>query len=479
MVLLLLLTACSTDDNAPVDDDRQFANQPQTAAPTTALATPPAFTGATPVRPTAAPTLTASQLTHSRGAPVSLYALLPGGVVTYSVTDEGVTSNTWQFANGVTGIDITASPSGKSAAVLLSSSAGTHVVFIDDRGQPVNRSAATASAQATASPHARPSPVTSGIGGMGISWIANGGGVLEWTDKTLAVVLPTGSRTPLTFEPIDGTIRQAAMSPRRNQVALLVSDRAHTDAIWIVDVGTGTSTKLEATMTDEHHGLESLQWTPDGAGIVYIYGEREDDVLLNGQLFVVGNDASRPLLIATSGQGGQSATIRDAIVSPDGRAVAYTIGIRDGSRWVLHSAWVRSMDGNSVYRLPVVAGSSVVRLQWSRQGLVWEVWGSSEVRVFGVSETSEPRNYGSIKRPVGATPVASPAGSAGSDVPATPDGTPVSAPGQSTPVPEPDSTPAGSPEGADTSTPGSGPPSSAEPFPTAVPKKPPTASPAG
>jgi hypothetical protein len=125
----------------------------------------------------------------------------------------------------------------------------------------------------------------------------------------------------------------------------------------------------------------------------------------------------------------------DAVVSPDGRSVAYVISVLDGSEWVFHSMWVRALDGSLSYQVPVAPRGVVTNLAWFDRGIAWEQGPSPDVpgNILSMRQGEEPVVvFEAPSTDIAGTPGASPA--------VNPAGTPVPSPG-ATPVGTPGATP--------------------------------------
>jgi hypothetical protein len=267
---------------------------------------------------------------------------------------------------------------------------------------------------------ATPEVAVTGYSGSA-TWVPQGNGVLVTWDDTLTYVDVEGGRTPIDTGGVDGRIMYAAASPKGNQILAQVEYEDSTQGGYLIEQPSGDAHQLRALHADPGFGITGLEWLPSGNGVVFVEGEIVDGAVVRGQLFsyLFGNEV--PSLIATSGQGGPSATIANVTVSPDGYSVAYEVSILDLDRWSVHSVWIRSLKQDvPPIQVPVNSGEALTRLAWSSEGLVWSQEGGSEVRV--MRPTGETGDLGDEATPV-ASPVVMPVISA---VPvATPVGTPV------------------------------------------------------
>src|SRR5690606_1667546 len=118
--------------------------------------------------------------------------------------------------------------------------------------------------------------------------------------------------------------------------------------------------------------ITNLQWLPTGLASGTVAGSLDDGAVMNGQLYAHRSGEQVTTLVATSAQGGPTATISDAVVSPDGRSVAYAIMVRDLDEWHLHSLWVKPIAGGPAISIPITNSTPITGLVWSAEGLVWQ-----------------------------------------------------------------------------------------------------------
>jgi len=432
LVVAGLLVACADDSATP--DDRRFANEPSTEVPE--ATSPPQ----TPVAsaPTPLPQASPESLLDAQDAPGFIFLLLDGSIDVIDAAGSEpprriIAPDSRRF------VAIARSPVDERVAALTmpvteTADARAEVAIYDSEGQMVNGWSDLPSATggiATPGPDAVPVPPPS------ISWgpdanrllVATGGSDLVSLDiDGEASVLPVPS-------PVQQVVH-AAWSPQDDQIALLAPNADGSAAIWVfspyVD---GVSMRQVAPPNADASNLGSViefAWLPDGSGLAYILAGDTGAGEAGGQLYTINIKLGIKLLVATPGRGGPAAQIVDFALSPDGRAIAYTIAIPDGEQWQFHSLWVRSVQARAVYGVPAGNPERIERLWWAGSGIAWQqqaggtlqivaqMAGESPVTVFTAGPAGES--------PIGATP------DAATPVASTPAATPISAtPVQATP----------------------------------------------
>ncbi|MDQ3657510.1 MAG: hypothetical protein M3457_20840 [Chloroflexota bacterium] len=433
LVVAGLLVACA--DDSTTTDDRRFANEPSTEVPSEA--TSPAQTPVASA-PTPLPQASPESLLDAQDAPRFIFILLDDSIDVIDAAGSEpprriIAPDSRRF------VAISRSPVEDRVAALTMPVAETadgraEVVIYDRQGQILNGWSDLPSATggiATPRPDADtvPTPAPS------ISWgpdvnrilVAMGGSELVSIDID-------GEASVLTVPSPVQRVAHAAWSPQDDQVALLTPNADGSGAIWVfspyVD---GVSMRQVAPPNADASNLGSVTqfaWLPDGSGLAYILAE---DSGAGGQLYTINLKLGIKLLVATPGRGGPAAVIVDFALSPDGKAIAYTIAIPDGDRWQFHSLWVRSVQARAVYNVPAGNPERIERLWWAGSGIAWQqqaggtleivaqMAGENPVTVF----TADPGGEGLAgATPVAATPAA-----------ATPMATPISAtPVQATPA---------------------------------------------
>ncbi len=434
LVVAGLLVACADDSATP--DDRRFANEPSTEVPE---ATSPAQTPVA-AAPTPLPQASPESLLDAPDTPRFIFILLDGSIdVIDTVGSEPPRRIIAPDSRGF--VAIARSPVDDRVAALTMPVTETvdgraEVVMYDRQGQvlkgwPDLPSATGNIATPRSDADAVPVPAPS------ISWgpdvnrllVSMGGSELVSIDiDGAASVIPVPA-------PVQ-QVTHAAWSPQDDQIAMLAPNAEGSTAIWVfspyVD---GVSMRQVAPPNADASNLGSVTqfaWLPDGSGLAYILSGNTGTGAAGGQLYTINLKLGIKLLVATPGRGGPAAEIVDFALSPDGRAIAYTIAIPDGEQWQFHSLWVRSVQTRAVYNVPAGNPERIERLWWAGSGIAWQqqaggtleivaqMAGENPVMVF----TPDPGGDGlTSATPDPATPAAS-----------TPAATPISAtPVQATP----------------------------------------------
>jgi dipeptidyl aminopeptidase/acylaminoacyl peptidase len=407
-----VLVACGSE----AQDDRRFANEPVTEQPPTATSEP-----ASPVAPTAtsAPLASPETLLATRGAPDTLYTVANTDLVALTLTADGPETKHITLPDGRPLLAFDASPNGDRVAVLVGpgeEADGVVLLLFDRAGKPVGEArtvlATAATPQAGAAPDA-----------YNVTWSPQGNAMLVAGPSVLVNVPVSGEPQSIPVDGIAGRILAAAWSPQGTQIAVVV---AHDDASQeVLLLGSdGRISDAPAPRAEPGKSIEHLHWLADGSGLVYVRANLANGVPFGGQLFTYRLRDAEATLVATSGQGGPSATITTIAPSPDGRSVAYVISIRDGDHWAFHSLWVRSFKQPLSYQVPVDAVAAAPELWWVDRGLAWEQVvtedPASPSEIVFMNQAQEPRVLLETTPPASATPAASPV--------ATPQATPAPTP---------------------------------------------------
>lgn len=405
LCVLVVFAACGTDSNngSSNDEDRRFVTEKN---PTRAATeTPETRVEATSVPPTAVPTVAPEQLLVPRGAPNVIYLTIDGVLNAYDAHGRSFTPV--EIPEGVTALDFTSSPTGDRVGVLLWNGDDVTVQFFGADGLPLGDATAlnvvfvpTSAASPSASPVA--SPVATGTPALHIDWIPQGNGVLVSGPGVLQRVSMNGTIMPVSRTGATGTVTNAVWSPMDSQVVIQTQQMDGHQAIFLLNSGQDESTEISSLHDSFGPSITNLQWLPTGLGLVFVAGSVDNGTVMNGQLYTYRFGEDVPKLVATSGQGGPTATITHAVISPDGQSVAYVIMVRDLDQWHLHSLWVKPLRGGSAVSIPTATNSPITALYWSGEGLVWQQEDGSTSVVDG---SMQPRPLG--EEPV-ATPVASP-----------------------------------------------------------------------
>lgn len=412
MVLALLLLVACGSDSSDVPEDRQFANEPvatrsATETPTTE---PTVETASTEARPPAQ--ATPETLLRTRGAPSTLYTLSGNRMVALTVSGGTAVEEPVSVPEGAAILGYDASPTGDRVGVLMVvPDGGTVVQFFQSSGEPASDAyplsvAATPQASPAASPVASQiaTPMEIGNGAASVSWIPQGNGVMVVAGHSVIDVGVDDGPRAVDTNAVSGEIRHASVSPKGDQILLLVREPDGSEGGWLLDRAKGTVYEIRALRTDPGMGISYLSWLPGGNGVMFVQGDVSGDVIIRGQLFRYLFRNEVPELIATSGQGGPLSTITNVAISPGGHSVAYDVSVWDSGEWSAHSMWVRSLRQDvSGIQVPVVVGEPVVQIAWSEAGLFW----AQERGAMSSFNLISPGGQVANVQP-GATPVASP-----------------------------------------------------------------------
>jgi hypothetical protein len=428
LVLVLILTACGTE-SGDVPEDRQFANDPVEEQKVTA--TSEVIVNATPVVTEEVVSASPETLLRSRGTPNTLYTLTNDRLVALSIHDGEVSSTEIALPDGHRVIDFDGSPSGDRVAVVMSSEdASPSIAFLRASGEPIGETRALTAAEASATPVAAGEEAA-----WQVTWSPQGTGVVVASPTTLETIDVEGDPKQIPLAEFEGQLIGAAWSPQGSRIFLQFAMEDGSQHVYVRDLVADKTREVRVLGAAPGTGATDLQWLPDGSGLLYVQGPMMDGVVMRGQLYVYTLGQEVPRLISTSGQGGPSATMTDAVVSPDGRSVAYVISVLDGSEWVFHSMWVRALDGSLSYQVPVAPRGVVTNLAWFDRGIAWEQGPSPDVpgNILSMRQGEEPVVvFEAPSTDIAGTPGASPA--------VNPAGTPVPSPG-ATPVGTPGATP--------------------------------------
>lgn len=365
----VLLAACGPAPVAnEVEEDRKFANDPVTEQPVTPTAVATDAAVPAPASPVVA--VSPETLLRSRGTPDTLYTLSNGDLIALSVEGGEGTPTTISLPGNRRILDFDGSPSGDRVAVLLVSENddGLFVAFYRSTGEQVGEEHHVFGQEdASATPR-----TSEALPSYTISWSPQGTGVLVTSSTALAQVDIDGEPQSIELGEVDGRLQRAKWSPQGTRVLLQMVREDGSQYVYVRDLENERTREVRALRTDATAQLRDLQWLPDGSGLVFVRGQMTNGVALRGQIYVYPLSEEVPRLVATSGQGGPTATITDIAVAPDGDSVAYVISILDGTEWAFHSMWIRSMDGALSYQVPVSARAVVTQLAWIDRGIAWE-----------------------------------------------------------------------------------------------------------
>jgi hypothetical protein len=423
----LILVACGNGSGDSVPEERQFANDPAptreaTEVPTEIIADTPVDGPATDVAATPA------DLLRTRGAPSTLYTLSDGRLLALIPGDDGVGQTQMPVPEDGRVLGIASSPTGDRVGVMTRhpQDGSVAVSFYREDGETIHEAIRlTPEATPVASPQA--SPIATPLGTpaatpavdvidapIWVSWVPQGNGVLVvHEDKLFDVDIERGAQVVPTTG-IRGTLLIAEASPTGEQILVQATDEGGAQRVYLIQRDTGDLNELFAMRADPGMGLSEVTWLPAGDGVLFVEGEFSGGSVMRGQLFSYLFRDDAPRLVATSGQGGPSATIRNVAVAPDGGSVAYEVSIFDVDHWSMHSMWVRSLRSDqAVLQVPVDPGHMVTALAWSQEGLAWRftaLYGEEGEYLGVLGPDGEIRERERIGLP-DATPLASPVNS--------------------------------------------------------------------
>lgn len=383
-----LLVACGqTSDD---EEDRRFANDPSRNQQTTEPVQPPTVAKATPtVRPLPSP----ETILRSRGAPRIVYAIVNGAIQSVEVDDAEPKAIRIRPPESERFVAIDSSPSGDRVAAVTASTGSSTTVprlnlyVVDSVGALLQTWPDVIVLDAEPA-----TPVVAGTGALDfdvmVDWGAQGNRIVvagangQMASATLeadveAIAAPSGVTE----------IQAVKWSPRGDRIAVLGVAVDNVTRIGLIDPFVAAPEFLPVAPIDEdgeQMQIRSFSWLPDGSGFVYLSGTGADGGAVGGQLFALDLETMSQRLVATAGQGGPSAMIRDFSVSPDGKAIAYTIVVPDGGDLRFNSLWVRSLRDQRALAMPVGNVIEVNALWWVDTGLLW---GQAEARGGGIQES--------------------------------------------------------------------------------------------
>ncbi|MBA2276797.1 MAG: hypothetical protein H0W06_03455 [Chloroflexia bacterium] len=419
MLIVTVLLGCAEESS----EDRRFANEP---APTEdqPTSTVPATAGDVSGVPTVA-VASPESLLSTRGAPNLIYVRVGDALWTLG---EGEPREL-RMPAGASVLAFDASPSGDSVAVAVTmDGSGVSLLVVEANGlvrrtirdviPSIDRNAATPPVSPTSSPAAV------------VDWGLQGDTILVGVpDGRLATVPVEGEPQPLAVDIENGVLLDARLSPRGDSIAVLRRDERGMGALLVVsltgDAGTAAR-QVAPTSEDGRQTVLDMGWLPDGGSLLYVEADAGADGSqphVEGDLFRVQLAGMERTLVATGGKAGPVGTVLDFAPSPDGKSVAYVIGIPEGDAWAVHSVWLTSLRGPTEYQVPTGSETDVPGLWWTTEGIVWATRSplnedTFEFVFYRIQHDAEPvetlrvSEAPSSATPVGGTPVV--------DVPATP-----------------------------------------------------------
>jgi len=422
----LLFVACG--ETVSNEEDRRFANDPTQNDRTVES---PRKTTAPLATPTVNPLPSPETLLRSRGAPSTVYGILNGAIQSIGLSDTGTLSGTIQPPAGERFVAIDNSPNGDRVAAVTTSvdsvdqTPVANLYVFDSSGTELGSWPEVIVHTAAPSTPAGNDTATAGIDLM-VDWGAQGDRIaVASSDGMLASVGLDGSVTAIATPPGIASVRDIEWSPRGDRIAMLGVGQDNVARIGLIDAAASTPRFLPVAPIDEggeQEQIRSFSWLPDGSGLVYLSGTDGDTNTFGGQLYSLDLETMSQRIVATAGRGGPSATINDFSVSPDGKAVAYTIVLPDGGNLRFNSLWVRSLRDQRAIEMPVGNVIEVNALWWVDNGLLW---GQAVAKNGGVQESFIRLSPGGdpsalLTIDVGAQTSASPGTPAASPVSATP-----------------------------------------------------------
>lgn len=371
----LLLVACG--ETANNEEDRRFANDPSRNGQTSEAAQKTTVPVATPtVKALPSPEM----LLRARGAPSTVYAILNGVIQSIHLSETGTKPSTIRPPSGERFVAIDTSPSGDRVAAVATSTDSavqTQVVNLyvfDSAGAELETWAQVIKPDPASSTPA-PSASTPADVDLMVDWGAQGDRIVVASpDGRMASVTLGGDVTAIATPPGITAMRDIEWSPRGDRIAVLGVGEESLARIGLIDPVATTPQFLPIAPINEggeREQIHSFSWLPDGSGLVYLSGIDDDTDAVGGQLFSLDLETMSQRLVATAGRGGPAAIINDFSVSPDGKAVAYTIVLPDGGDLRFNSLWVRSLRDQRALEMPVGTVIEVNALWWVDKGLLW------------------------------------------------------------------------------------------------------------
>lgn len=391
----VVLAACGADSPSEgVEEDRQFANDPVAEQRATPTDVPTDVAG--PSEPETAPQVSPEQLLSSPGAAKTLYTVQGTDLLALTLSDGATETTSISLPHGWSLIDYESSVDGDRVAVLMSSGWELSLGFFERSGEiigeprslpedaegpatpgatPVGTAPASFSGTPRAMPVATPMAtpeIAYQASDYSITWSPEGTEALVMGPVHLIRMPVEGEASLIEIDDKLGAIREAKWSTGGAEVALIVEQDDTGTRTYLLNLDDQDIRELRSLRTTPDERIGLLSWMPDGSGVVFVRSTLAEDVPLQGRVFHYRLGQEVPTLVATSGQGGPSATITDLEPSPDGDSIAYVISVRDGERWAFHSMWVRSFSDGLSYRVPVDGVASVPQMWWFDGGIAWK-----------------------------------------------------------------------------------------------------------
>jgi hypothetical protein len=417
----VLLAACVEEESG-----RQFASDPR---PTPLPETPTAVVTPPPPPPTL-PVVAArplSDVLRPRGAPARVYFRAGRELWTMAADGTGV-ARVFAPPPGSSIAGVSASPAGDRAAVLVQTATGADAIVFDAAGIPELRAGNLGAAFGAPgrraartidwSPQGNELVVGIDPGGLlalpliagdevRVIAMVDGVGVARWS--------PTGQAVAFEATPAGDGFRQLNLvdataaapgidGPAAATPVVLTSDATVVGAdsgsaspepgIGTPDGGDPTTgatpvgpppaaTPAGATPLAEEavgsaivpaqpdRAVYEFAWMPDGRAIVFVEGGVNGEGPASADLWRAAVPGGERSLITSAGSVAPVARVGIVAPSPDGAALAYTVGVPDAAATRFQSLWVLELASRQATQLDVPAGLAVREVWWTGNGLLY------------------------------------------------------------------------------------------------------------
>lgn len=434
VTIVALLAACGSSGSSP--DNRIFANNPgqQTIQPTASL--PP--TQPAPPTPTPTPPASPAALLASRGASARFYVEIGGQLL--AIAGNGSAKQLPLPAHStLLGFDW--SPDGGQVAVAVGQRdpkahdrLSVSLLVLDKDGK-----ATRTVANLLTIPLVVGTPATGGPAPrVMVDWGLIGNQVAVATSSGGLVLIPAkGDPRTVPLDLKGQTIRAMRISPRGDTASVLMADASGRGTVVIVSLSQGkpqAPNPLVGYAVDHQHSVTAFAWVSDGQHLLCTQANPGSDPLTGGQLYLLDTRTRDVRLIDTGGRAGPSAGIMVFAPSPDGKSVAYLVGVPEGASWMANSLWVRSLREAGLFQVPIGNAVEIDGLWWTTAGLVWATRvdaASGYEMIYFLQPPKGPAHElvrVTVKTSAPATPGATPVASPEASPVASPAGSPVPTP---------------------------------------------------
>lgn len=430
LAALALLTACGSSGNSP--DNRIFANNPAQQTMPATVAPPP--TRVAPPTPTSTSPASPAALLAVRGASSGFYVSVGGQLL--AIDGNGTARELALPAHAIL-LGFAWSPDGEHVAVAVGQRDGTtrdrtdvSLLVLDKHGmtaRTVTNILTLSGAMGTPATSATPSRVM-------VDWGLVDSQIAIATDRGALVLIPAKGEPKTIAVDLKGqTVRAMRISPRGDTAALLTADASGRGTVVVVSLSLSkpqAPNGLVGFAVDRKHSITAFSWLSDGLHLLFTQADQGADPLTGGELYLMNTKTQDVRLIDTGGRAGPSAGIIAFAPSPDGKSVAYLIGVPEASSWVANSLWVRSLRGPGLLPVPIGNAEEIDGLWWTSAGLVWATRvdaGNGYEMIYFVQPPNGPPHEVlriAVKPGAPATPGATPVGSPVASPMATPAATP-------------------------------------------------------